>query len=84
MELALRRVHERFQHVRERVTRVFERDADFRDLCEEYVTCAEVLARLESSGPSAQAMRNEYAVLLLRLERELIRYLGEHPDREDG
>jgi len=28
-------------------------------------------------------MRREYAVLLLRIERELLRYLDEHPDGDD-
>ena len=84
MNSSLRLVNERFHQVREELTRLFDRDADFRDLCEEYEACTQMMTRLESSGPSSVAMRNEYALLLLRLERELLRYLGEHPKPEES
>ena len=82
MDSSLRRVSERFDHVRERAELLFERDETFRDLCEDYEACAGTLARLESAESPADDMRHEYAALLLRLERELLRYLEEHPDRD--
>jgi hypothetical protein len=57
---------------------LFERDEDFRDLCDEYVACTETVCRLDSRGLASMAMRNEYGALLLRLEHELLRYLEEH------
>lgn len=84
MYSSLRLVNERFHQVREELTRLFDRDADFRDLCEEYKACTEVMTRLQSGGPSSVGMRNEYASLLLRLERELLRYLGEHSNPEES
>ena len=66
-------------HVRDHAMRLFDEDESFRDLCEDYEACANTVARLEASGPAAQGMRNEYAALLLRLEREMLRYLEEHP-----
>jgi hypothetical protein len=77
---SLRLVSERFPQVQEHAVRLFERDETFRDLCEDYDACAKTVARFESCNPSSQRMRNEYAALLLRLERELLRYLEEHPD----
>jgi hypothetical protein len=77
-------VNERFQRVREKAALLFERDESFRDLCEDYEACATTVARLETRGLSSEAMRREYAALLLRLERELLRYLEEHPAREES
>jgi uncharacterized protein involved in exopolysaccharide biosynthesis len=79
MHPSLRLVNERFQEVREQAIRLFERDETFRDLCEDYEACALTLARLES-GTASEGLRHEYAALLLRLERELLRYLEEHPE----
>ena len=59
--------------------RLFERDEEFRELCEEYQCCTETVVRIESSTDASQAMRHEYSALLLRLEHELLRYLEEHP-----
>ena len=74
---ALRLVEERLPQVRDGVARLFGRDEDFRDLCEEYEACVTTLARLGSGDP----LRKEYGMLQLRLEGELLRYLQEHPDR---
>jgi hypothetical protein len=76
-------VSERFGPLRDRAVRTFERDLDFRDLCDEYQACAETLASHEGSRRSSEALRREYAALLLRIERELLRYLDEHPDGDD-
>src|SRR5262249_10877404 len=81
MNPSLRLVSERFAQIRDRAVQVFERDENFRDLCEEYEACTGTIARLESGGQSPQGLRNEYAALLLRLEHELLRYLEEHPAR---
>ena len=84
MNPCLRIVSERFPLLRERLARRFAREESFRDLCEDYETCASTLARFESGGPSAEGLRHEYAALLLRLEHEVLRNLHEHPDRDVG
>jgi hypothetical protein len=81
---SLRVVNERFQQVREQAALLFERDESFRDLCEDYEACAKTVARLESCRSTSEAIRSEYAALLLRLERELLRYLEEHPALEES
>ena len=81
---SLRLVSERFGPLRDRAVRAFERDPDFRDLCDEYQVCAETLASHEESPGSSEAVRREYAALLLRVERELLRHLDEHPDGDVG
>jgi hypothetical protein len=70
---SLKLVEERLPQVRAGVARLFERDQDFRDLCDEYEACVTTLARLGSAEP----MRKEYGLLQLRLEAELLRYLAE-------
>src|SRR3954471_5488772 len=77
---SLRMVSERFGPLTDRTFGAFERDPDFRDLCDEYQACAKTLAAHEESHRASEAMRREYAALLLRVERELLRYLDEHPD----
>ena len=85
MHPSLRLVNERFhQEICERSARLFEQDADFRDICEEYGACAQMVTRLDAGGPAAEGLRDEYAALLRWLERELRRYLEEHPDREES
>ena len=55
---------------------LFERELLFRELCEDYETCANALAR----QPASEGLRREYSALQLRLETELLRYL--HEDAE--
>jgi hypothetical protein len=76
MPSSLQLVGEQFPHLRERVACLFERDEIFRELCEDYETCAEALAR----RPASEGLRREYQALQLRLETELLRYL--HEDAE--
>jgi hypothetical protein len=76
MPSSLQLVGEQFPHLRERVACLFERDEIFRELCEDYETCAEALAR----RPASEGLRREYQALQLRLEIELLRYL--HEDAE--
>jgi len=76
MSSSLQLVSEQFPHLRERVACLFERHEIFRELCEDYETCAEALAR----QPASEGLRREYSALQLRLETELLRYL--HEDAE--
>ena len=84
IELSLRLVSERFQQVQKRARRLFDLSVDFRDLCDEYEACTETLAHLQTGGGESEGLRNEYAALLLRLERELLRCMEEHPDCEES
>jgi hypothetical protein len=76
MPSSLQLVSEQFPHLRERVACLFERNEIFRELCEDYETCADALAR----QPASEGLRHEYSALRLRLETELLRYL--HEDAE--
>ena len=73
MASSLQLVSEQFPHLRDRVACLFERDELFRELCEDYETCAGALAR----QPASEGLRREYSALQLRLETELLRYLRE-------
>jgi hypothetical protein len=79
MRPSLKLVNDRFHQVRDEMSRLFERDEDFRELCEDYETCALTVTRLRSCGLTSEGLRKEYSALLLRLECELLRYLEEHP-----
>lgn len=78
MDISLATVSQRFPTVRDEAIRLFERDETFREICEEYQTCADRLIRLATGPSSSDPIRKEYSALLLRLEGELLRYLEEH------
>ena len=66
---------ERFPHVRE-LSRELLKDSDaFRELCEEYEACTDVIDRLAHSESKA-ALLTEYSALRLRLEGELLRCIS--------
>jgi hypothetical protein len=79
-EACMKLLLERFPHVQALVVKRCERLESFRELCEEYWACSEVLARLERPG-AEEALRIEYGALRLRLEGELLRYIAEQSAR---
>jgi hypothetical protein len=80
----VRLLNERFPHVGNRAAALFDRDETFRDLCEDYAACVDTVKRLESANRMSEGMRNEYAALQLRLERDLLHYLESQPPERDG
>jgi hypothetical protein len=71
----LKRLRERFPHLKGLSLTLLEKDETFRELCEEHAACTEVIERLSRSG-SDHAMLREYSALRLRIERELLDYLS--------
>ncbi len=61
-------VIEHFPDLRNEVADLFAQDEVFRELCEDYESCSQALARQESN----EALRREYTALRLRLETELL------------
>ena len=76
----LQLVMEQFPHLRERVACLFETDVLFRELCEDYESCTDALAR----QPRSPGLRDEYMALRLRLETELLRHLDERDSGPQG
>jgi hypothetical protein len=64
-------VIEHFPDLRNEVAGLFARDEVFRELCEDYESCSQALARQDSN----EALKREYAALRLRLETELLGHL---------
>ena len=54
-EACMKLLLERFPHVQALVVKRCERLESFRELCEEYWACSEVLARLEALGPELES-----------------------------
>lgn len=79
MSSSMRLVSERLPGVGERAAALYERDETFHDLCDDYEACAHAVSRLERPNGGNEGLRAEYAALQLRLERELLRYVEEHP-----
>ena len=73
MASSLQFVSEQFPKLHQQVASLFDRDSIFRELCEDYEACADVLA----GRPPSDDLSREYAALRLRLETELLRYLRE-------
>ena len=79
-EACMRLLLERFPHVQALALKRCERQDSFRELCDEYQACSEVLARLERPG-AEEELRSEYGALRLRLEGELLRCIAEQSAR---
>ena len=79
-EACMKLLLERFPHVQALALKRCEKQDSFRELCEEYWACSQVLARLERPG-SEESLRSEYGALRLRLEGELLRYIAEQSAR---
>jgi len=71
---------ERFPHVQALALKRCQTQESFRELCEEYWACTQVLRRLERPG-TEEDLRAEYGALRLRLEGELLRYIAEQSMR---
>ena len=80
MHAALKLVGERLPRVQEETALLLERDELFRELCDEYVICAQAATRFAGSAQVNGPVHKEYEFLRLRLEGELLRYLAEHPE----
>ena len=59
---------------------LFKRDPLFRELCEDYESCAVALQRQKGS----EGLQREYQLLRLRLETELLRFLNEDAKAAGG
>jgi hypothetical protein len=79
-EACMKLLLERFPHMQALALKRCEQHDSFRELCDEYQACTEVLARLERPGYE-QELRSEYGALRLRLEGELLRYIAEQSMR---
>jgi len=79
-EACMKLLLDRFPHVQALALKRCEKQDSFRELCEEYWACSQVLERLER--PDAEAsLRTEYGALRLRLEGELLRFIAEQSSR---
>jgi len=76
MSSCLNLINRQFPHLRDQVACLFERNVVFRELCEDYETCTQALARQETAEP----LRREYVALQLRLETELLQHLQDDAD----
>ena len=79
-EACMKLLNERFPHVQALALKRCEQQESFRELCEEYWACTQVLARLERPD-AEESLRSEYGALRLRIEGELLRYIAEQSVR---
>ena len=79
-EACMKLLRERFPTVQALALKRCEKQESFRELCEEYWACSQVLERLERPN-AEESLRTEYGALRLRLEGELLRYISEQSTR---
>jgi hypothetical protein len=79
-EACMKLLLERFPTVQALALKRCEKQDSFRELCEEYFACTQVLARLQRPD-AEESLRIEYGALRLRLEGELLRYIAEQSSR---
>ena len=75
----LKLLRERFPHLDGISLRLLKQDETFRELCDEYAACTEVVERLKRCGSDEPLLR-EYTALRLRVEAELLSYMSTHRD----
>jgi hypothetical protein len=76
-ERAVTLLGQRFPNIPSVSLKLLGRQETFRDLCDEYAVCSEMLERLQLTE-SSDAIRKEFSALQLRLEGELLRYISKH------
>ena len=79
-EACMKLLLERFPNLQALAVKRCEKQESFRELCEEYWACSQVLERLERPN-AEESLRTEYGALRLRLEGELLRYISEQSTR---
>jgi len=66
---------DRFPHHRTRIIELYDNNEDFRSLCNDYLQCSLTLLKLKKEVRYDIRMENQYRVLNLDLEREVVHYL---------
>ncbi len=64
------------------IRELFEKNEDFRTLCEDYLTTAEGLNECRNKSLQDIEMENEFALTYLELEKEIIFKLGSYNDKQ--
>ena len=78
MENVLDYILEKLPDHRSTITELYERNDDFRTLCEDYLTTAKGLEESRNNSIRDREMENEFAHTYLELEREIIYMLGNY------
>lgn len=73
MSTSLKLVSEQFPHLKDKVVRLFERDAVFQELCHDYEACRHALGQ----PPASPTLVHEYVALQLRIEYEMLQYVND-------
>jgi hypothetical protein len=76
MKNVLDYVLEKLPDHRGTITELYERNDDFRTLCEDYLITAKGLEESRNNSIRDRELENEYAHTYLELEREIIYMLG--------
>lgn len=75
MEKELDYMIEKFPAYRARLVDLFNGNEDFKSLCDDYWQCNYQLARLHGKVLKEARMENNYKMLRLNLEQEVLQYL---------
>ena len=67
---------ERFPQHRGRIIELYDRNEDFRSLCNDYLQCKLTMEKFEKDVRHGIRMENQYRVLNLDLEREVLHFLN--------
>ena len=76
MKNVLEYVLEKLPDHRDTIAELYERNDDFRTLCEDYLTTAKGLEESRNYSIQGKELENEYAQTYVELEREIIYMLG--------
>lgn len=73
---------EKFSEHRSKIIVLFNTDEDFRALCEDYLTSAQVLGGDQEKSLKSRETQNEYSQVYAELEKEIMKRLGTHEKTE--
>jgi hypothetical protein len=78
MQEALEYILSRYPDHRAKIVEIFNRDEDFRILCQDYYTSAAALEASRHDTIKNRKVENEYSQVYVELEKEIIHLLETH------
>jgi len=76
MGRSLEYIVEKFPDHRATIINLYNKDEDFRTLCDDYLTSAEMLEKHRQNTIKDRQLKNDYSELYIELEKEIIHVLA--------
>lgn len=78
MQKELSIILEKFPEFRRKILELFEKNEDFKSLCEDYWKCKKVISKTREHLLEDTQMENQYVQMSADLEQDVLRFLKMH------